>query len=517
MKRSLTHPDRHWHARHWLTPLVVAGGLLGGCGGGADDPTTMAAEPPADEVAAAPTAEGPITGFGSIYVGGVRFDTTGAKIEIDGQAAPESALELGMLVSVDGSIDPDRSEQGRARTIVQHSHVRGPIRAIAPDRGHLVVASIHVMVNESTIYRGKDPEQLAVGDRVVVSGYRTDEGVLATFIGSRPDNADRDLVRGEIDNLDETRLQFQLGDVLVDYSQAALIDSPDGLADGDSVMCIGQWQEEAGQFSAIRIHEIKRRDVPGDRPVRIRGRISEEIVAQRSWRIRDTIFTVSASTQYRNGSMQDLAVGKEVLVIGHGRLHGRVHAKQVIFFREIDGVVQAAVESIDRERRTVTVLGGLTITVPQDAAMAQSDRNSGDQTDDPATDRRFHFHDLAEGMAVRAVGDWTGEVLVARALHRVEFSGHRAFLGGELERIAPDQRTFSLLGVSVAVTDETDFGDSTAAAFFAVAQAGDRTAVLGSWDGTRLLATRVRHASERDARIDRIPERDAETAGEPGR
>ena len=67
---------------------------------------------------------GPITGFGSIFVNGVEFDTKGAAITIDGKPAMEGDLREGMVVTVQGTID---GETGVGAAVIVESSVRGPV------------------------------------------------------------------------------------------------------------------------------------------------------------------------------------------------------------------------------------------------------------------------------------------------------------------------------------------------------------------------------------------------------
>ena len=48
---------------------------------------------------------GTITGFGSVFVNGVEFDTSGASITVDGTPASESDLGIGMVVAVEGAFN----------------------------------------------------------------------------------------------------------------------------------------------------------------------------------------------------------------------------------------------------------------------------------------------------------------------------------------------------------------------------------------------------------------------------
>ena len=72
--------------------LVAMFGLVA-CGGGSSSNTNTTAS----------TTSGPITSFGSIYVNGVEYETSGVDIYIEDEPASESDLRVGMMVKVEGS------------------------------------------------------------------------------------------------------------------------------------------------------------------------------------------------------------------------------------------------------------------------------------------------------------------------------------------------------------------------------------------------------------------------------
>ena len=53
------------------------------------------------------TSSGTITGFGSIYVNGVKFDTSSSTISIDDSPGIEDDLAIGMRVTVNGTLNAD--------------------------------------------------------------------------------------------------------------------------------------------------------------------------------------------------------------------------------------------------------------------------------------------------------------------------------------------------------------------------------------------------------------------------
>ena len=107
-----------WRAVLAASVSLAASAFLVGCGGGGGDSVPTAAAP----MAATSYSQGTITGFGSVFVGGVRFDDSTASVEDeDGNSRSRSDLKLGMMVEVDGgNID-------RASATAQAMHIRWEI------------------------------------------------------------------------------------------------------------------------------------------------------------------------------------------------------------------------------------------------------------------------------------------------------------------------------------------------------------------------------------------------------
>ena len=104
---------------------------LAACGssGGSADNTPM---PPA---ATAKSVVGTIAGFGSIYVNGVEFDTNGASYDVDdASASDDSALAVGMVVKVKGSVNAG-GRTGSASSVSYDDEIEGLVEDLATDEG----------------------------------------------------------------------------------------------------------------------------------------------------------------------------------------------------------------------------------------------------------------------------------------------------------------------------------------------------------------------------------------------
>ena len=168
--------------------------LMTGCssGGGGES----------DDVASAVTttaSEGPIAGFGSVIMNGVRWDTDSASFEINGEMGAQSDLGIGMIVRVEG----ERFSDGTARAdrVIFESRLRGPIRQIVdlgPDARALEIFGIRTIVSRAaTVFEGTDLDSLAVDTVVDLSGLVNEAGeVEATHLR----------LRGPIDSETEVKI-----------------------------------------------------------------------------------------------------------------------------------------------------------------------------------------------------------------------------------------------------------------------------------------------------------------------
>lgn len=159
---------------HFRTGLALAAiaiaGLIAGCssdGGGGSTPQAV--------------SQGVITGFGSVFVNGIEFDTVGSSIVMDDQPSVQGSLGLGMVVTVRGSWD-DNLGTGTASSVTYADDLQGPIGGIDAGLGTFTVLGQAVRVDQNTRYEhttglaGADP--LAAGEIVEVSGLPDGSGAI---------------------------------------------------------------------------------------------------------------------------------------------------------------------------------------------------------------------------------------------------------------------------------------------------------------------------------------------------
>jgi len=203
--------------RPWLLLAAVLGftAVLVACGGGGGGGTASVGSG-----GTGAAYSGPISGFGSVIVNGVRLDTSSTTLTVttdDDTSVTENDLRLGMMIDVDGSRNDD-GVTGSAKSISSHSAVRGPITA-TPSATQLTVLGLTVTVKPATVFDGATGlAALKAGDMVEIHGIPDGaDGLTATRI-ERTASTDVRLT-GVVSNL--TATTFTLHGTVVNYSGAA--------------------------------------------------------------------------------------------------------------------------------------------------------------------------------------------------------------------------------------------------------------------------------------------------------
>ncbi|TKB63786.1 MAG: hypothetical protein E8D47_12725, partial [Nitrospira sp.] len=206
-----------------LTALACSGGDGGGTGVPSANTTSV-------------TSSGTITGFGSLFVNGKKFETNGVEVRHDGVSERCSisqtnhcGLKEGMTVTVNGSFNGD---QRSASTVQQSDAVEGLVQSIATDGLSLIVMGQTVFVDSTTLIDNSNGlngniSNLDVGDSVEVNGHVRPNGVIqATFIEKKLAGTVTPEVRGFVKNHNDGAKTFQIGNLTVNYTTALINDMP---------------------------------------------------------------------------------------------------------------------------------------------------------------------------------------------------------------------------------------------------------------------------------------------------
>jgi hypothetical protein len=457
--------------------------VLGGCGGGGGDNRMQNTG-----IEGTGFAMGTITGFGSVIVNGITFNTNTATFTIDGRPGTQADLRVGDVVSVVGTINAG-SATGTATSVTFDDSVEGPVESIDVAGGLLVVLGQTVRVDGGTTFDDGVAncrlDALPVGQVVEVSGFREAAGVIrATRIECKAAGGELE-VTGIVQALDTNQRRFRIAALTVDYSQAQLQNFPGGQpANGQTVEAKGM-SVNAGVLAATRV-EYKDATIPGNdgERVEVEGLVTRFASAS-DFDVAGVRVTTTGSTQFENCTLPfNPPLNTKVEVEGT-RSGGAVSATKVECRVGTDLRVSALVTAVNVGASTVDVLG---ITVSVSVGTRLEDKSDADVSP-------FRLSDLRVGdfVEVRGGSGATANSIAAALLER-EDPDTRVELRGIAEAVT--QPDFSILGVTVQTgggTQYRDAGDApiSAATFFS--QASDR---LVSVRGTTLNGAIVAEEAE---------------------
>ena len=215
----------------YRTTLTLAGiAMVSACGGGGSSGTS-ASNPPALVASNTTVYAGPIAGFGSVIVNGMRFSSVGAELrDDDGLSVNLEQLKLGMGVRISGDAN-DTTQLGTASQVELVHGTRGEVTLVNAAAGTLTVMGQLVKTNATTAFQGVTGlSGLNAKQLVEVHGtLQADGSLLATLIEVKTKLAVVGL-DGRVSNLGAA--SFQIGDLTVKYSSGTVTGT---LADGKRV------------------------------------------------------------------------------------------------------------------------------------------------------------------------------------------------------------------------------------------------------------------------------------------
>ncbi len=256
--------------------LALTAAVVAACGGGGDAGT--AADAAAGGVQSTAFAAGPIAGFGSIIVNGVRYDDSAASVIDDDDAGHDrEKLKLGMMVEIDGhSVDAARA-LGKAMRIRFGSEIVGPVAAVDAAARSLVVLGQTVLVTETTVFDDSLAGGLgALSVGAVIEVHAQFDAATAKYSATRIEpkaDATAYRLRGVVANLDTAAKTFTVGGEIINYAGVAAAALPNKLANGMRVRVRLQTTQVSGQWVATALRAGLRK--PEDRAAaHMRGIVS---------------------------------------------------------------------------------------------------------------------------------------------------------------------------------------------------------------------------------------------------
>lgn len=336
--------------KRWLTAAIAATALaLSACGGGGGGGIGGTGTGGGDGV-----AYGTITGFGSVWVNGVEYSSSGTVIKRDDNTVSQSDLRIGMIARVDGSI-----AARQAQSISVDSAIKGRVEQIV-DANRMRVMGQTVQTDTATVFEnGIRP---TVGDYVEVHGLPVADGVVdAGFVERKSALADPPfVVTGFVRNHDTAAQTFTIGGLTVRYVGAVFNDMPAGgwnglLAEVKGTACAAS--PVCGTLTASKV-EPGGLQVASAAAAEIEGFVTA--ISAGGFTLGAQPVVVTASTRFENGVAGDLIVGAKLEA--EGSISGGILTATKVSFR--DNVrLEGDIASIVGNALTLAGLPGLTVDV----------------------------------------------------------------------------------------------------------------------------------------------------------
>jgi len=438
--------------------------MLVACGGSGPDLAGIDGTgivPPTPEASPA-VAIGTVTAFGSVFVDGIRFDTSSATFTIDGRTGSQDDLAVGDVVTVTGSIDNQDPTRGTARTVVFDDAVEGPLQSKDAVAGTLVVLGQPVRISATTSFEAaiQPPsiDGLALGQVLEVTGLiRSDGTIDATRIELRPMSAEWETT-GRVSAHDAGELTFMINGLPVDYGSALVESFPRGtIADGDLVEVKGSPAlGSAGELiaSVVEFKGGQAIGAVGDR-MEVEGFITRFVDAT-DFDVGGIPVTTTSQTTFDESTAADLGMDIQIEV------EGQVNADDVLVASKVEVRSSRAVRLFGAVDSTSPATGGtfgtgsfVVFGIPIDV--------------DALTRREDQRDDLSPfGVAELAVGDWvevratespagSGRLLAGLVEREEDGAADESELRGFVTGAASPELT--ILGVTITTGAGTAFHD----------------------------------------------------------
>ena len=309
--------------------------------------------------AAAASAEGTVTGFGSIFVDGARFDDSSAAVTIEnlGGGQDDGEARLGQRVDVGFAVE------GVATSVKIEPEVVGVVDAVAAGGftvlGQAVLANTDPAAGPVTQFDGgyAGLADLRMGDLVEVHGVARSaapgRSIQATLVEKRGAPLPYLRVAGTVAGLGAGP-RFTLGALTVDAHNAVIVPGARALAEGQSVVVLASTSALQGTtLNATRVRIRERSNGPVQAYL---GGVVSGLVGDR-FNLGEVSVTKGGATRVSPANLV-LANGQYVQVRGDFAADGSLAATEVkLRGGGLDADLRGTATNVDLLARTFSVRG----------------------------------------------------------------------------------------------------------------------------------------------------------------
>ncbi|NWO06256.1 MAG: hypothetical protein HLX50_11330 [Alteromonadaceae bacterium] len=335
-----------------LAIAPVAFSIFSACGGGGGGGIGIAD----GGIRGTGSSVGPVSGFGSVFVNGVKFETSNIlnrRVENNDGLSSEDDLEKGMILRVEGQWSPDGT--GTAESLEYDDTFRGTAANVsvtkvdssgAPETGTFIVLGQTISFDRRTVIRldNEFADASALEGKLVrISAWPSVDSYRASYIG-------------ELDTLPENLVEleglgrYDSGDLLIG-TQRIIVPGDRVFADGltaDAIGQTGQRIEVEGEYDGaiitartIRPADDRRYEGQEGEDIEITGTVSGYTPRATSFFVNGVDVSITSDTEFDDLDRDQLTDNMLVTVEGDFR-DGIIVAEEVELF-EGNADVEASV------------------------------------------------------------------------------------------------------------------------------------------------------------------------------
>lgn len=426
---------------------------------------------------------GTVTGFGSIYVNGIHFQTDTSNVTVNHQSSNEDALKLGMVVQVFGTVD-EATNEGIAETVIYDQNLEGAITAIEVVDAHsmqITVLGQTLLVEDTIEMEGTSFATLAIGNVIEVCGYvDNNDNLVATRIElvDVEYNGETSLeLEGTIAALNTEQQQFKIKGQTIMYNNAQLDLMGESISTGMQVEVQGHELDENNHLIADTI-TIKA--VPSQFEKSAAMSIEGIVSGFQSF---DNFYVNgikvdASSAKFIQGSKNQLSDDVKVIVKGSFEIDSgstfKINATSIRFDIKGDSKIQASVINIDSDSLTFNLSG---VDVQTESFTSYKDNK-------PGKNKYFHFDDLAVGDTIQARGSMISDHFVATDIKRLNGNQNGVSINGYVTAMSSDQITVLNTELDLSALDNWP-------TIVESIDIGDKVAIEGNYDAGTIVVTQI--------------------------
>jgi len=433
------------------------------------------------------TSSGVVSGFGSVYVNGLRYTTNDSSFIGNGTESSEEALKVGMkvIIKANQSVDNDPT----ALEVKYIADAIGEIKDIDLAANSLTILGQTYFINDATKFDGVTFNELRIDDFAELSAFEYEKGSFVVSYLTANDNTTEHQLLGTVSKLKKYDETFYIGSLLVNYADA---DIQGTLYDGSTVSIKSDLPPILNELSADEVSVQGLVLVIGG-TLTVAGFVEDinKVEAGTVIELDGRNYLLTDDSDFSQGDKDDLRVGDQVSLI------------VTVIDSELESPYYP-ITNIRVELENEISLKGIVESVSDTSFTLFGQEFSVDeftQYEDDSVQalRYFNFSDIAIGDKLAIDAYEVDGVLISRNIEReetgaIEQGSHE--IEGVVDSIDTDLFSFSVQGIQVLTNEQTDFEDALGnyvnqGDFFSTLEVNAEVEVEVTFDGNDWLALDV--------------------------